>query len=143
MVGLAAGTVSRFLDGLRNIETFQEDTEEDWDDAQIEAFLADEQMRLYEMEMKVYSELREYQGRLIPKLLAAVSLELSLPVEDTPGEIENDQNRVEPLLVKGILLQYIEASTWGACQTTPPSRADKRSWTNHSPPSGSSETTTS
>lgn len=39
--GLRDGTVSKFLDDLHNIKNFQEDTEEDWDDPQIEAFLTD------------------------------------------------------------------------------------------------------
>ena len=75
---LKAGTIPQFLDDLHGIENFQDDTEEDWDKAQVEAFLADELLPLYKTETKVYRTLQDYQGHIISKLLAAVTLELEL-----------------------------------------------------------------
>jgi hypothetical protein len=45
---------------------FQEKTEDDWDDGQNEAFLANELLGLYKAETATYDALRTYQGRLIP-----------------------------------------------------------------------------
>ncbi|KAF4466101.1 hypothetical protein FALBO_7037 [Fusarium albosuccineum] len=42
--------IHEFLHNLHHVPNFQDDTEEDWDDAQNEAFLADELRRLYETE---------------------------------------------------------------------------------------------
>ena len=121
---LAAGTLSQFLDDLHHVANYQEDTEDDWDDAQIEAFLADEQLRLYKTETRVYDILQEYQGSLIPKLHAAVTLELSPPAADASGKHEGGQGDMGLLHVKGILLQYIEGFDLGKL----PGNAPKDKW---------------
>lgn len=106
--GLRDGTVSEFLDDLHNTKNFQEDTEEDWDDPQIEAFLTDVILPLYETETKVYDALQEHQGQLIPKLLAAVTLKLSPPTPAAADKDEDSGKAFKLLHVKGILLQHIE-----------------------------------
>lgn len=112
--GLKAGTVSKFLHDLHTIEDFQHDTEDDWDDVQLEASLGDVQRRMYNTETKVYSILREYQGSLIPKLLAAVTLEHSLPATNGAGQENGNKEEMNRLYVKGILLQYIEGFDLGS-----------------------------
>ncbi|KAF5005143.1 hypothetical protein FDECE_8400 [Fusarium decemcellulare] len=98
--------IHEFLHNLHHIPDFQKDTEEDWDDAQNEAFLADELRRLYETEISVYNTLQDYQGRLIPRLLATVDIDLT----PQDAEIQSDRQDFEPFKVKGILLQYIKGS---------------------------------
>ncbi|KAK7402684.1 hypothetical protein QQX98_011547 [Neonectria punicea] len=100
-----SGAVYRFLNNLHQIKNFQGDTEEDWDDAQNEAFLADELLRLYKTEMAVYDRLHEYRGHLIPRLFAAIDLDIA-PTGHTTEVSE--RGGFEPFKVKGLLLQYID-----------------------------------
>src|SRR5205807_99263 len=95
--------VLNFLRDLHYVKDFQEKTEDDWDDAQNEAFLANKLLELYMAEAATYNALRSHQGFLIPRLLAVVSLDLTPP--DTQGEFGRPE---ELFQVKGILLQYIE-----------------------------------
>jgi serine/threonine protein kinase len=99
-----SGAISRFLHNLRTIENYLEDTGEDWDDAQNEAFLADELLRLYKAETTTYNALLNYQGHLVPRLFAAVDLNL------TPSNVEEPSQRedLDHFHVKGILLEYVE-----------------------------------
>jgi hypothetical protein len=54
---IRSGSICRFLEDLHNIPNFQDDTEEDWDDAENEAFLADELRRLFTTEAAAYEKL--------------------------------------------------------------------------------------
>lgn len=99
-----SGAIQRFLHDLRHIDRFQEDTEEDWDDAQNEAFLSHELLRLYDAEVAVYDALRDHQGRLIPKVIAAVDLDLATSSSTLHCD---DRGDFAPFRVRGILLEYI------------------------------------
>ncbi|KAF4976071.1 hypothetical protein FZEAL_7218 [Fusarium zealandicum] len=98
-----SGAICSFLHDLHEIPKYKDDTEEDWDDAQNEAFLADELHGLYKTEVAVYNALNQYQGRLIPTLLAAVELDIAPAKPD----IHPSAQDLEPCKVRGILLQYI------------------------------------
>jgi len=74
-----SGSICRFLENLHSIPNFQDDTEEDWDDAENEAFLADELHRLFTTEAAAYEKLHTHQGRVIPKLLAQVEMDIAPP----------------------------------------------------------------
>ncbi|KAK7422777.1 hypothetical protein QQZ08_009402 [Neonectria magnoliae] len=112
-----SGAVYQFLDDLHRIENFQDDTEEDWDDAQNEAFLADELLRLYKTEVAVYDRLHEYQGRVIPRLLAAIDIDIAPTGHAT--EV-SEKGGFEPFKVKGLLLQYIDGcDLWGIVHRFP------------------------
>jgi hypothetical protein len=101
---IQSGAIRRFLHDLHNVEDFLEDTGEDWDNAQNEAFLADELLKLYKAETATYNALHNHQGHLVPRLLAAVDLNL------TPSNVEEPSQREDLDLfhVKGILLEYVE-----------------------------------
>ena len=95
--------VRNFLHNLHHVEDFQEETEDDWDDAQNEAFLADKLLKLYTTETATYNALQNHQGSQIPRLFAAINLDL------TPPNAHGEDSRSEELLqVKGILIQYIK-----------------------------------
>lgn len=95
---IQTGTVHQFLYNLHHVRDFQEDTEDDWDNAQDEAFVADKALQYYTAEAAVYNALRECQGKVIPRLLAAVDLNLTPPGADDH----------ELFHVKGLLLEYID-----------------------------------
>ena len=61
-----SGEVLNFLRDLHYVKDFQEKTEDDWDDAQNEAFLANKLLELYTAETATYNALRSHQGFLIP-----------------------------------------------------------------------------
>ena len=106
------GAVGEFLHKLHNIPDFQYDTEDDWDDAENEAYLDDELFKLFRTEIATYHVLREQEGKTVPELLAVVNLNLD------PGPNPTTDSKVGPQIpnsvqfhqfqVKGILLQYIE-----------------------------------
>ncbi|KAH6848084.1 hypothetical protein B0I37DRAFT_432147 [Chaetomium sp. MPI-CAGE-AT-0009] len=89
----------RFAEGLRSNEGNFRANEMDWDDAQIEADLADMALKQYTAEIAVYDSLRDHQGTVVPRLCAAVDLDL------TPPGVEDD----ELFHVKGLLLEYYES----------------------------------
>jgi hypothetical protein len=95
---IQAGTIYEFLQNLHHIENFKNDTEEDWDHAQNEAFLADTLLQYYANEVAVYQALHKFQGEVMTRLIAAVDLNL------TPPDTEDH----ELLHVKGILLEYVD-----------------------------------
>lgn len=105
-----SGNIYRFLHNLRHVKNFQQDTEDDWNDAENEAFLAHELVRLHTAEVAVYDALSDKQGVLIPRLIASVNVELELP---TPGDTRHRVGRdgFAPFRVKGILLEYLKGSS--------------------------------
>lgn len=72
-----SGTIDQFLHKLHHVENFVSDSEDDWDDAECEIFLADKSLKLYEAEVGTYKALMLHQGRHIPRLLAPVELDLT------------------------------------------------------------------
>ena len=115
-----SGGVRNFLHDPRHVEDFQEETEDDWDDAQNEVFLA-ELLKYYMAEAATYNALRDHQGSLIPRLFAEVNLDL------TPPNAHDEGIQPEELFqVKGILIQYIEGFTLSAL----PDHAPQSSWQN-------------
>ena len=96
-----------FLHDLTHIDDFEENTGEDWDDAQNEAFLAHTLLGQYNAEIALYDALRDQQGSVIPKVVAAVDLDFELAASSgTPSRC--DREDFEPFRVKGILLEYIK-----------------------------------
>ena len=116
-----SGRVHKFLHDLHHVKDFQEETEDDWDDAENEAFLADKLLKLYTTETATYNALRNYQGCVIPRLSAEINLDL------TPPNANGEDSQPEELFrVKGILLQYID----GFCLSDLADRAPQSSWQN-------------
>lgn len=96
--------IYKFLHKLRTVENFQKDTEEMWDDGENEAFLSHQLLGMWEAETAVYRALREHQGHLIPKLLAAV--DLKVPPRDA-DKFDEGRDGFAPFCVKGILLEHL------------------------------------
>ncbi|KAK7413653.1 hypothetical protein QQX98_007435 [Neonectria punicea] len=71
---LRSGKTESFLDKLHTVPGFQRDTEDDWDTAENEAYLADELQKCFNSEIATYSRLQEHQGKIIPRFLAAITL---------------------------------------------------------------------
>lgn len=109
------GAARQFLHNLHTIPDFEEDTEETWDDGQIEAFLTRQVHELFDTEATVYDTLRDIQGELVPRLVARVHLPLSLP---NAGISLADA--AELLHIKGILLQYIDGFSLSKVQDHAP-----------------------
>lgn len=109
------GAARQFLHNLHTIPDFEEDTEETWDDGQIEAFLTGQVDELFDTEATVYDTLRDIQGKLVPRLIARVHLPLSLP---DAGIGLTDA--AELLHIKGVLLQYIDGFSLSKVQDHAP-----------------------
>ncbi|KAM0217589.1 hypothetical protein ACHAQD_007332 [Fusarium lateritium] len=99
--GLASGRIEEFLEKLRTVPNFEADTEGDWDEAEVEAFLASELQKYFNSETETYKRLREYQGKDVPHFFASVTLDE--PVSDVVLTAEQ-QNLHQH---KGVLLQYL------------------------------------
>lgn len=103
---IKSSKAEEFLQRLRTDDKFKEATEEEWDVAENEAFLAHELIGLYTAETATYARLHNYQNKLIPRLLAPVSLDIaSLGADSVAGM------SVELYQVKGILLEYLPGFT--------------------------------
>lgn len=109
------GAARQFLYNLHTIPGFEEDTEETWDDGQIEAFLTGQVHELFDTEATVYDTLRDIQGELVPRLVARVHLPLSLPNAGI-----GLADATELLHIKGILLQYIDGFSLSKVQDHTP-----------------------
>lgn len=109
------GAARQFLHNLHTIPDFEEDTEETWDDGQIEAFLTGKVHELFDAEATVYDTLRDIQGKLVPRLVARVHLPLSLPDAGI-----SHADAAELLHVRGILLQYIDGFSLSKVQDQAP-----------------------
>ena len=116
-----SGEVFDHLHDHRYVKDFQEEAEDYWYDAENEAFLANKLLELYAAETATYNALHSYQGNLIPRLFAAINLDL------TPPNMQGKVSWPEELFqVKGILLQYIEGFSLSDLQD----RAPRSSWQN-------------
>lgn len=93
------GAARQFIHKLHTIPNFEEDTGETWDDGQIETFLIDQADKFFGAETTVYNALYSIQGKLVPRLLARVYLDLSPLVTDI-GHIDNSKL----FYIKGVLL---------------------------------------
>ncbi|KAM0548324.1 hypothetical protein ACHAO7_006749 [Fusarium culmorum] len=104
--GVQSGKVATFSEQLHwNVPYYVEDGDSDWDEAEDEAFIDDEERKLYEAEIAVYDRLKEYQGICIPKILATVKLDIPPPnAALTAQQRELHQQ-------KGLLLQYLPGPT--------------------------------
>ncbi|KPM45278.1 hypothetical protein AK830_g1272 [Neonectria ditissima] len=112
-----SGKAEEFLGRLRADKEFKEETEEDWDAAENEAFLGAEISAIFDAELSTYTKLRAYQGNLIPRLLAEVSL-------DTKPASPDIDDRQHLFQVKGVLLEYLE----GFSLSTMAQHAPQSSW---------------
>ncbi|KAH6622611.1 hypothetical protein F5144DRAFT_497990 [Chaetomium tenue] len=100
---IRTGSIQQFAHDLRHVEGFRATLDERddldvLDTAQREAYANDTMVRDYTTEVSIYNALHDQQGKLVPRLLAAVDLDL------TPPGAEND----ELFHIKGILLEHIE-----------------------------------
>ncbi|KAK3293657.1 uncharacterized protein B0H64DRAFT_302210, partial [Chaetomium fimeti] len=95
---IRTGTIHQFVHDLRHVKDFR-DNQTSLDDAHFEAYLADLVLEQYTAEIAVYDALRHHQGTVVPRLLAAVDLDLT-----PPGAEDN-----ELFHVKGLLLEYYES----------------------------------
>ncbi|TQV98930.1 hypothetical protein V2A60_007373 [Cordyceps javanica] len=109
------GRVANFLEKLNHEEGFK-DTQDCWDDAENEAFLTQELGSLYTAETATYDALQEYQGKILPRLMAKVTLDL-VPENQVPSDM------LGHLQVKGILLQYLPGFTLSALDQHAPRQA--------------------
>ena len=106
------GSACQFLHELRTIPDLEEDTGEDWNDSQIETFLAEQARSLFDAETTVYDVLRDIQGELVPQLMERIQIVLSLP--------DTSSDATDLLCIKGILLQYIEGFSLSKLQNYAP-----------------------
>ncbi|KAH6867726.1 hypothetical protein B0T10DRAFT_502161 [Thelonectria olida] len=101
LASLRSGKTESFLDKLHTVPRFQRDTEDDWDTAENEAYLADELRKCFNSEIAIYSCLQQHQGKIIPRFLAGITL--GVPPPD--AALTTQQQELYQL--KGILLQYL------------------------------------
>ncbi|KAJ4007665.1 hypothetical protein NW752_010333 [Fusarium irregulare] len=102
VTGLGSGEVDELLEKLRTILGYQHEREEEWNVAENEAFLAEELRKSFDAEVATYARLKEYQGGFIPRLLTAVTLEVTPPhpILSLPQQ--------EFYRTRGLLLQYLQ-----------------------------------
>ncbi|KAH7174859.1 uncharacterized protein B0J16DRAFT_349288 [Fusarium flagelliforme] len=117
---LKLGKIEGFLEKLRTVPDFQDETEEDWDAAENEAFLTAELRKCFDAEVATYARLQENQGKVIPRLLDAVTLNADLP------NVKLSPQQQELYRPKGVLLQYLQ----GFQLTTLADNAPKEFWQN-------------
>ncbi|KAF5695720.1 hypothetical protein FMUND_15829 [Fusarium mundagurra] len=101
LTALASGKAEEFLRKLQAIPNFQRDTEDEWDTAENEVYLATELRKCFTSEIATYARLKEYQGKIIPRFLASVVL-------DVPSSnVALTTQQQELYKQQGILLQYL------------------------------------
>ena len=113
MASVLSGKTDQFLHRLRTEENFQEETEEEWDNAENEASLNSQLVGLFSAETKTYERLREYQGSKIPRLFARVTLDISLHSSDASSHVNSMAGRpghysLSPFQIPGILIEYLQ-----------------------------------
>lgn len=95
-----SGGVEGFLLRLGD-KQFRDETEEDWNAGQIEAGLANDMREMYRAETAVYDRLGDVQGKMVPRVIAAVELGIA------PADINFNNQQQQHFQIKGILLEYI------------------------------------
>ena len=102
VTGLGSGKVDELLEKLRTILGYQYEREEEWNVAENEAFLAEELRKSFDAELATYARLKEYQGRFIPRLVAAITLDV------TPPHPILSLSHQEFYCTRGLLLQNLQ-----------------------------------
>ncbi|CEJ93363.1 hypothetical protein VHEMI08955 [[Torrubiella] hemipterigena] len=102
-----SGCIVSFVDKLNHDAGFK-DTQDNWNAAENEVFLSQELKSLYTAETTAYDTLQKHQGKILPRLLAKVTLDL----EPSSAQVHSDI--LEHMQIKGILLQYLPGSTLSA-----------------------------
>lgn len=74
-----SGVIGASLHDLNHIPDYKFKTEEEWNDAQIDAYMVDVLSDLSDSEVAVHNALHEHQGRLIPRAFAGVDLDILPP----------------------------------------------------------------
>ncbi|KAG9494727.1 hypothetical protein J7337_013866 [Fusarium musae] len=115
---LTSGKAEEFLYKLQNVPNFQRDTEDDWDAAENEIYLAAELRKCFTSEVATYNRLKEYQGKIIPRFLASAVLDV--PSSNVAPTIQQQ----ELYKKQGILLQYLP----GFSLSTMADNAPESSW---------------
>ncbi|KAF6826914.1 hypothetical protein CPLU01_09394 [Colletotrichum plurivorum] len=98
---VSSGGIESFLRRLSADESFREETEDEWDAGQNEAFLATQSLQMYHSETAAYAKLGDFQGKLAPHFLGAVVLQAAAP----QGVHDRHQEHFQ---IRGVLLQYIQ-----------------------------------
>ncbi|KAF5019283.1 hypothetical protein F66182_8715 [Fusarium sp. NRRL 66182] len=101
LTALTSGRAEEFLRKLQTVLDFQRDTEDDWDAAENEVYLATELRKCFASEIATYARLEEYQGKIIPRFLASFILD----VPSSNMALTTQQQ--ELFKQQGILLQYL------------------------------------
>ncbi|KAF5547425.1 hypothetical protein FNAPI_8536 [Fusarium napiforme] len=118
LTALTSGTAEEFLHKLHTAPNFQRDTEDDWDAAETKVYLAAELRKCFTSEVATYTRLKEYQGKIIPRFLASVVL-------DVPSSnVALTTQQQELYKQQGILLQYLP----GFSLSTITDNAPQSSW---------------
>ncbi|KAF5611152.1 uncharacterized protein FTJAE_14225 [Fusarium tjaetaba] len=118
LTALASGKAEEFLCKLQTMPNFQRDTEDDWDAAENEVYLAAKLRKCFTSEIATYNHLREYQGKVIPRFLASVVLDML----SSNAALTTQQQ--ELYKQQGILLQYLP----GFSLSTLADNAPESSW---------------
>ncbi|KAF5634184.1 hypothetical protein F52700_5904 [Fusarium sp. NRRL 52700] len=118
LTALTSGKAEEFLRKLQNVPNFQRDTEDDWDAAENEVYLAAELRKCFTSEIATYARLKEYQGKIIPRFLASVILDV--PSSNVALTIQQQELYKQ----QGILLQYLP----GFSLSTMVDNAPQASW---------------
>ncbi|KAF4342339.1 hypothetical protein FBEOM_3746 [Fusarium beomiforme] len=98
--GLPTGRLHEFSQRLRYEKNFRDETENEWDEAEDEAFLVHEMQKAFDAEVATYARLAKYQGDVIPHFLGELEL-------DFPLNYPNDTTQERKYKVKGVLLELI------------------------------------
>lgn len=118
LTALTTGKAEEFLHKLQNVPNFQRDTEDDWDAAENEVYLATELRKCFTSEVATYNRLKEYQGKIIPRFLASVVL--GVPSSNVAPTTQQQELYKQ----QGILLQYLP----GFSLSTMADNAPESSW---------------
>lgn len=99
---IQSSRAEEFLQKLCHDKNFKELTEEEWDAAENEAFLAHELLGLFTAETATYAKLHNHQKKSIPGLFAPITLNITSLGADSSADMS-----VELYQVKGVLLEYL------------------------------------
>ncbi|KAK3318769.1 hypothetical protein B0H66DRAFT_477849, partial [Apodospora peruviana] len=107
---IQSGETDAFLEHL--LRSSSENDEENWDNGQTETALAHEMNIMYRSETAVYAQLSDLQGTTIPRLITAVTMNIS-PDGTNPEQREHFKT-------KGILLEHINGVILSDLLSLPP-----------------------
>lgn len=104
--GLKSGVVQKFMQNLRTVPNFLEDTEDDWDVAENETYLITKLRKSYDSEIDTYARLQDCQGVCIPRLLDVVCVNKCSPPKARLNRMQ--ETFFQPT---GLLLEYLPGFT--------------------------------